>query len=156
MGFRPQKGEGDALLILESVISKSFDWNVPVWMVSIDLKKAFDKVKYNTLFTALEQQGIDNKYILLLQRLRAQQTGRVGDELFPTRRGVRQGGGLSPMLFNSALKSVMRRWEIGLGQHGFFFQGREHGRLTNLRYADDLLIFGKSLAEAVEMVEILT
>ena len=49
----------------------------------------------------------------------------------------------------------MRRWKARLGQHGVLLD-TERERLTNLRYADDLLIFGKSLAEAVEMVEILT
>eukprot|EP00959_Pyramimonas_sp_CCMP1952_P183583 3838621-Pyramimonas_sp.AAC.1 len=60
MGFRPQKGTEGALLILESVISQSIEWNVPVWIVSVDLQKAFDVVEYNALFAALEGQGVDN------------------------------------------------------------------------------------------------
>eukprot|EP00959_Pyramimonas_sp_CCMP1952_P374544 7844128-Pyramimonas_sp.AAC.1 len=43
MGFRPQKGTEDALLILESVIGKSLEWNAPVWIVGVDLKKAITK-----------------------------------------------------------------------------------------------------------------
>ena len=39
MGFRPQRSTEDALLILESVISNSFEYNVPLWFASLDLKR---------------------------------------------------------------------------------------------------------------------
>ena len=49
--------------------------------------------------------------------------------------GVRQGDVISPILFNAGLEHAMRKWKAKLVHHG-------HGsRLTNIRYADDLLFF---------------
>ena len=40
--------------------------------------------------------------------------------------------------------------------HGFCLHpDNEHERLTNVRYADDILLFAKSLEEGVHMVELL-
>ena len=40
--------------------------------------------------------------------------------------------------------------------HGFCLHlDNEHERLTNVRYADDILLFAKSLEEGVQMVELL-
>ena len=43
MGFQPSCGTDDALLLLECVVGASIEWQLPCWMVSIDLSKAFDK-----------------------------------------------------------------------------------------------------------------
>ena len=46
--------------------------------------------------------------------------------------------------------------EKGLTSHGFCLHpDNEHERLTNVRYADDILLFAKSLEEGVHMVELL-
>jgi len=59
-------------------------------------------------------------------------------------------------LFNAALEGVMRRWKQRLRSHGLLLtEPGAHERLTNIRYADDLLLFCKSLGEATEMLELL-
>ena len=48
----------------------------------------------------------------------------------------------------------MEKWKEQLSDEGFALSlDSTHPRLTNIRYADDLLLFGKSLAEAVGMLE---
>ena len=50
----------------------------------------------------------------------------------------------------------MRKWKTKLESHGFCLHpDNEHERLTNIRYADDILLFGKSLDEVVSMLELL-
>ena len=45
---------------------------------------------------------------------------------------------------------------IGQGTHGWqLAEASAHEKLTNVRYADDLLLFGKSLAEVTVMMELL-
>jgi hypothetical protein len=78
MGFRSTTGVDDALLVLECVIGKSIEWNVPLWIVSIDLRKAFDRVCYSSLFDALMEQGVDESYLALLTRVYSGQSGNVG------------------------------------------------------------------------------
>ena len=156
MGFRAKTGVDHALLVLECVIGKSLEWNVPVWIVSIDLKKAFDKICYSSLFDALREQGVDESYLALLARLYSAQSGSIaGEASFPIRRGVRQGDILSPALFNATLESVLRRWKARLGHRGVLLDETQE-RLTNIRYADDLLLFSKSFDEAVLMFEALS
>ena len=76
----------------------------------------------------------------LLQTIRLQQAN------FHIQRGARQGDVLSPLLFIAALQSVMKRWKMRLSNHGLpLAPGQEP--LTNLRYAGDLLLFGRSLGE---------
>ena len=50
----------------------------------------------------------------------------------------------------------MKKWKSKLRSHGFcLYPDNEHERLTNVRYADDILLFGKSLDEVVSMLELL-
>ena len=68
---------------------------------------------------------------------------------FEIRRGVRQGDPLSPPLFNAALEEAMRdcksKWAtLGLGVPVGHAQG---DRLTNLRFADDVLLIAPCLEQ---------
>ena len=121
----------------------------------IDLKKAFDRVDHKSLFRALRYQ-MDEEYVKLVERLYENQFGNVGNYRFPITRGVRQGDILSPLLFNAVLEHLMRKWKRRLHSHGFCLHpDNEHERLRNIRYADDILLFGKCLAEVVTMLELL-
>ena len=70
---------------------------------------------------------------------------------FPIQRGAKQDDVLSPALFNAGLELALARWKCNLSQHGLHVGGTE--RLTNIRYADDILLFAKSLEELVFMME---
>ena len=156
-GFRPSRSAVQALIVLENLVAKGIEWNIPVWIISIDLKKAFDRIEQAKLFRSMLAQGVENEYVSLLSLLYQEQTGILSDsKSFPVRRGVRQGDVLSPLLFNAALEQAMRQWKGLLASHGFaLVPDRQAERLTNIRYADDLLLMGKSLEEVVEMMELL-
>ena len=92
-------------------------------------------------------------YLALLRRLYSNQSGVLeGQHAFSIRRGVRQGDILSPLLFNAALESTLSKWKQRLGNHGILL-ATGHERLTNVRYADDLLLFGRSLEDISFMFE---
>jgi len=70
-------------------------------------------------------------------------------EWFRVKKGVRQDCVLSPYLFNILAETVMRETLDG-------FQGRQQikGRMiTNLRYADDIILLVTSEAELQELVD---
>ena len=71
--------------------------------------------------------------------------------------GVRQGDVLSPLLFNSVLESAIQSWKRKLSSnHGVaLVLYAEAERMTNIRFADDLLSFAKSMEEAVQMADFL-
>ena len=143
LGFRPRTGVDHAFVALETVISKTLEWQCGIWFASLDLRKAFDKVKHVALFAALTAQGIEDGYLDLLMEMYQDQTGAVpGSEKFSSQRGVRQGDVLSPLLFNAVLEDAIRKWKLKLTNEGLRLG--QDTRLTNLRYADDLMIFATS------------
>ena len=99
-GFCPGRSTNDALLVFEEVVRKCPEWQVPLWVISLDLQKAFDRVEQAPLFEALLSHGMDSMYVSLLQRLYEKQTGSLdAGRSFPIRLGVRQGDVISPGLF---------------------------------------------------------
>ena len=126
---------------------------LPLWIISIDLSKACDKLKHSVLFKSLWEAGLPEPYVALIQELYSEQEGVVDGSFFNIQRGVRQGDILSPLLFNTTLEFVMKRWKARLRDCGLQIDDLPDA-LTNVRYADDLLLFGKSLPEVLHMLEV--
>ena len=155
VGFRRGTGIDHALAVFETVCGKSVEWNAEIWFANLDLTKAFDRVEHDQLFQALKEQHVPQPYIALLRAIYSSQTGSVfGGRPFAIQRGVKQGDILSPMLFNAALECALRKWKGKCGHHGIAMD--HHERLTNIRYADDLMLYARSLPALVEMIETLS
>ena len=87
-------------------------------MCFLDASKTFDRVKHSVLFNKLTRRGIPGYIVKLLSYWYAKQTMRVrwGDCIsspFRVSNGVRQGGILSPYLFNTTLLRPRQRLEPG-------------------------------------------
>ena len=157
MGFRPSRSTEDACLILEEAIGKSFEFKMPLWFACLDLSKAFDKIEWKHLFHALREQGVPDKYRSSLAAMYEGQVGTIGQlGQFHVKRGVKQGDVLSPMLFNAGLEMAIRRWKERLDAHGLLQGNRgDTSRLTNVRFADDLIVYSNDEAKLGEMLEVL-
>ena len=119
---------------------------------SLDLKRAFDSIRYSFIFEALRTYDVGEEYIQLLQMLYRNQKGYVKESAyFDIERGVKQGDVLSTLIFNSALQLIFDRWTSRLDRHGWELQ-IQIPRLTNLRFADDILLVAKSETELSEMM----
>ena len=154
-GFRAKCRIDDVFTILENLIGKTNKWNIPIWMASLDLRKAFDRIEFGPLFTALRGQNVPEHYVQLLAALYKNQTGSVnGNMHFPILRGVKQGDVISPMLFNAGLEMAFRSWKLKFKTHGFCF-GAANLKFTNTRYADDIMLFAKSREELTEIIGII-
>ena len=124
-------------------------------MVSLNLRKAFDRIEYLVVFESLRDQNVGDNYIKFLAVMYSNQTGciRGSDCFFDIERGVKQGDIISPMLFNAALELVMKRWKLRIQGSGIDINADEN--LTNIRYADDLILYATSLEHLVFMLETL-
>ena len=153
--FTPGKRIEDALLHAEIIIEHSLEFNVPLWLLSMDLRKAFDTVSHEHLLLALGYHGLDPAYIALLQRLYKNKSGAVNESRhFKILRGVKQGDVLSAIIFNCVLDIAFENWEVQLNDEGIYI-GDLRKRLTNTKYADDVLLYAKSLEELQRMTELL-
>ena len=109
-GFRSSLRIEEAIGIVENVISAANEYNLPFWIASLDLRKAFDRIQYDALFAALREQGLDHAEVALILDMYSSQSGSVGNsKTFQIERGVKQGDSLSSLLFNVATESISRR-----------------------------------------------
>lgn len=128
----------------------------PLWVVAVDFKKALDTVEQPSIWTSLLEQGVPAVYVDTLMRLYdgqtcAVQTDRVSKN-FSIERGTRQGDPISPSLFNSSLEGVMRKAKHSWKKKQFGVDVGSVDRLTNLRFADDLLLIGGSFYQVEVML----
>ncbi|WP_353805836.1 reverse transcriptase domain-containing protein, partial [Acinetobacter baumannii] len=114
----------------------------PTIAVFLDFKGAFDSVDRQVLLDTLARKGMPTKYVNIIRALYAQTSGqvRVYGELsasFPMVSGVRQGGPLSPFLFNFVIDEIMEECLNDTTESGV--QVLPGDRLIDLDYADDIV-----------------
>ena len=121
--------------------------------MSIDLWKSFDSVDHVALFSDLRNHDVEDGYIALLQLLyRNQSKSRNDSKEFFIGRWVKQGDKLSAIIFICVLDISFESWRARLHDHGLFLKF-EFSRLTNTRYADDILLYARCLKDLVEITE---
>ena len=140
------------LVTANLVLDKADAVGLPVWIISLDLSKAFDRVHWPALWTAIVYEGIPVHLVWILQCVYFGQCGEVVGDMgqsskFNITGGVRQGCVLSPRLFCSVLQWAIREWRAEVGNVGFNLMDRGPN-LLDLRFADDILVFGRSRVEA--------
>ena len=129
-----------------------------MWVAAIDFKKAFDSIHHDKLWHTLEEQQVPTAYINLLQTLYTQQCATVKTDQhsrpFNIERGVKQGDPLSALLFNALLEHLFKRLKFHWTADRFGIQlgYSTTTRLTNLRFADDVLLIGRTKAAITRML----
>ena len=111
-GFRPGRRIEKHLVTANLVLDKTLAANIPLWIVSVDFSKAFDRVEWSALGSALQSQGVSEHLVWLLPTSYRDQEGAVrGDSnmsrWFNIFGGVRQGCVLSPRLFCVVLQAAL-------------------------------------------------
>ena len=124
-----------------------------MFLCFIDYSKAFDTVAHNILWCVMKNMGFPIHIIQLLKPLYDQQKAAVRTsygltECFDIEQGVRQGCTISPHLFNIYAEDIMRNaledFEGSITVVGC--------TVTNLRYADDVVLIAGSLDELQNLV----
>ena len=81
-------------------------------IISIDAKKAFDKIQHPFMIKTLQKMGIEGTYFNIVKAIYDKPTANIilnGEKLkaFPLRSGTRQRCPLSPLLFNIILEVLV-------------------------------------------------
>ena len=79
--------------------------------ISIDAKKAFDKIQHPFMIKTVQKAGIEGTYLNIIKAICDKPTANIilsGEKLkaFPLKSGKRQGCPLSPLLFNIVLEDL--------------------------------------------------
>ena len=150
--FRAKFSIIDSLFAVDTLLSKASEFNLPVWSATLELQKAFDRVEHNTIFEALRYFEVDDSMIALIQLMYSEQYGYMRKDLvFEISRGVRQGDVLSTLLFNATLDYAFFKWKRKFNSHRWNIDNSSE-YLTNVRFADDILLMVKSKEELCEMM----
>ena len=110
-------------------------------IISIDAKKAFEKIQHPFMIKAIQKAGIEGTYLNIIKAIYDKPTANIilnGEKLkaFPLKSGARQGCPLSPLLFNIVLEVLAT--EIREGKEIKRIQiGKEEVKLS--LFADDTI-----------------
>ena len=87
-GFRKGRRIEEHMLTANVIIDRTFACNRPIWIISLNLSKAFDSkafdcVDWDALWAALKHNDISQHSCLILQGLYHDKVGQVHDGLKP-------------------------------------------------------------------------
>ena len=143
-GYIENMSTTDACMLLKEVVHKNLGKKSKVFCKFIDLSSAFDMVDHFLLADKLIESNIPIDLVLILCSYLRNQTARIfwNDTVSPYKiinTGVRQGGILSPFLFNFYINHIIN--EISSLQVGCKLG---LSRINIIAYADDMVLMANS------------
>ena len=101
------------MFAIRVLAEKAREYNTPLYLCFVDLKKAYDSVSRDALWVVLRKRyRIPEKLLWILEALHRDTRGAVRaygkvSKQFPIKNGVRQGDVLAPILFNFFFDTVI-------------------------------------------------
>ena len=120
----------------------------------VDNTKAFDRIEHNEMMHSLDDLGLDDKDLRLLQTLYYQQYAAIRvnaklSEIVLLKRCVRQVSVISPDLFSLYSETIIRSLDdlkrASIGGHN----------INNLRYADDTVLLAHTEEDLQSLLNVL-
>ena len=71
----PLSAMGTAMIYV--LLDKTLEMDQPLWIISLDLSKAFDRVNWESLWQAVGDHGASQHLVWILQSLYYQQPGKI-------------------------------------------------------------------------------
>lgn len=140
-------GCGENITTYGGLLKHSRTYSKSLVVVSLDLAKAFDSVRYGSINRALKRVGLDPRSVQLLMNLcHGHKTNIKFDEgtsAIELKKGVRQGWPLSPLLFLIVIDEVLCRLD---DVDGFKVTSptRETCSIPGAAFADDIILYSGS------------
>ena len=158
-GFRKTYMTTDHLATYRLIEPKCHERGIIMWTATVDFTKAFDSISHKSIWEALKSCNVDHEYISLLRKIYRDQKASVQTDeesnIFDIQKGSKQGDPMSSLLFNTvlqySLKDEIQGWQKKK-EMGIFLSDHDRDCLTNLRFADDVMLFATSKEHVRKMM----
>ncbi|KAK6734925.1 hypothetical protein RB195_018242 [Necator americanus] len=105
----------DHIHTVSKLIEVSREYNMPLCLTFIDLRKAFDSIETEEIMEALDNQGAPTQYIKRLRELYSNFSTGISPfykkAIIDMKKGVRQGDTISSNIFTATLENAMQKLE---------------------------------------------
>src|SRR5690606_31945596 len=147
-GFTPEKSIEYNLLKTILTIENAIRFSKPIFVLTIDIKKAFDSIPIRVYPKLLKLLKFDPKATNLIMKIITNNkiffSDHIPNKFIDQTKGTPQGSPISPIIFNLFLEPLIRKIKYsGMG----YKWTHNCQSLTILAYADDLIIFSDSHAK---------
>ena len=158
-GFRKTYQTTDHFATYILIEQKCHEWRIKMWTATVDFTEAFDSISRKSIWEALKSCNVDHEYVSLLRKIYRDQKASVQTDeesnIFDIQNGSKQGDPMSSLLFNTvlqnSLKDEIQRWQKEKGM-GIYLSDHDRDCLTNLRFADDVMLFAISKEQIRKMM----
>uniref|UniRef100_A0A0N5C3V8 Reverse transcriptase domain-containing protein n=1 Tax=Strongyloides papillosus TaxID=174720 RepID=A0A0N5C3V8_STREA len=135
-GFRKNKSICDAIIVVENILAKAYEYQWEIGVAFLDYTKAFDTIIRERIYETLALCGFESQLIKIIMDLNSDLKANVLGKWVRIEKGVRQGCPLSPVLFIIGLEGIKRLIDSKLNNK-FAIWGHQYNMIC---YADDTAI----------------
>lgn len=158
-GFRPGRSTQDHIFTIKQLIEKRRPQNKSLYLAFIDIKKAFDTVPRAKVWESLKERGIHGKMVRVIENIYRYNTNQIiknnmKSEGFVTGKGLRQGGGLSPTLFNVHMDNIIKKCERKVKKMFVGYKNLERVEIAEGVFADDVVLIAGSEKQLQENLKV--
>ncbi|KAI5715485.1 hypothetical protein M8J77_016861 [Diaphorina citri] len=137
-GFRPGRSTNDLIFTIRQLMEKHYEYDKNLWIAFLDIKKAFDAIKREKVWEALNNVGVSMNMISRITEMYQGITSSVKTcfgitDSFEIKSGLRQGGVLSPLLFILVMDQIQKKVENSIGKE----------KMKLMLFADDIALYGQ-------------
>ena len=156
-GYVPSRYIGESVILTSDLIELSDIHNIPGYLLTIDMEKAFDSVYHTFLCSTQEKFGFGNNFIhwikvILNKQERCIMNNGHSSGYFPILSGTRQGDPISAYLFILVMEILFIQVKNNKNIKGITIFGFEF-KLSS--FADDVSYFLQDLDSVKELLHLL-
>ena len=173
-GFQKGRGCVDIIFVARQLVEKCREYDDSLFILFVDLQKAYDSVPRQALWCVLEKYGVPPTMLSVIRSFHEGMTAvvRVVDDItddIEVTNGLRQGCTLAPTLFNLYFSTMVACWRARCSQAGVivrYWAGRklvgdstaksrsrlQEVRVTEAQFADDVAVYAATREMLKEVV----